>query len=129
MELTDPAHEFATLCRDLRGQAPESGATFLAAQFETDEYSEEFYQILFAIVERGKNLSKLTAQIPEATHIAAQIERNISHILVAFDPSYLGSAWKNHGPPKLQEDNVAPIFIFSAVVRNHVSYPLLNDAE
>lgn len=128
-ELTDPAEEFAKLCRALSSAVDQKGASWLAENFETEPYSYEFYQIFFTIVERANYLRQITAQIPEAAHIAEQINQNISQILIAFRPQSLSGSWKAHGSPYLQDGNVSPILILSAVIRNHVSYPSLNEEE
>lgn len=128
-ELTDPAHEFASLCRALSKPANEKGVDWLASKFNTEPHSYEFYQILFTIVERANHLKQITLQIPEAAHIAPQIENNINHILVAFQAPHLAQSWKTHGSPYLQADNVSPILILSAVVRNHFAYPLLDEED
>lgn len=128
-DLTDPAEEFASLCRALSPATDKKGVDWLAEKFETEAHSFEFYQILFSIIDRANYLTQITAQIPAAAHIAPQINKNIARILLAFRAPHLAAAWKTHGSPYLQEDNVGPISILSAVIRNHVSYPALEEQE
>lgn len=126
--VTDPAEEFALLCKRLGRASNEAGADWLAKNFETEPWSHEFYQILFTIVDRAHYLKRLANEIPHAEHIAPQINGHLDRILIAFRAQTLGGTWKSHGHLHLSAENVSPIFVFSGIVRPHVSYPSL-DAE
>lgn len=128
-ELTDPALEFATLCRTLRPAADTKGAEHLAAMFNTDPHSHEFYQIIYTILDRANYLRLLISDIPEARHVASEINGNISGIVRAFQVSGLAGQWKTYGTPFLQENNVGPIMGISPLVRLKVSYPSLSEEE
>jgi len=128
-ELTDPAQEFALLCSALRTEDNAKGANYLAAKFDTAPYSFHFYQVLFTIIERAEFLRQITAQLPEAEHVAPQIEKNIKQILKAFEAPNLAQPWRTHGAPYLNDANISPILIFSVAVRKKFAYPLLTEDE
>jgi hypothetical protein len=127
--LTDPAEEFAALCVSLRGGTNQTGAQWLADRFETDPWSKEFYQVLFAIVERGHYLIELVENLDGAEHIKSHVQTNLKHILGAFNAQSLNANWKQVSQNSLGQDNVGPIAILSAVVRPNVCYPMLDEAE
>ena len=127
--LTDPAHEFAALCRRLRPPTNTRGSDHLAELFKTDPHSDEFYQIISTIIDRANQLKVLVSKIDGTAHIASEINNNISNILRTFQVSHLAGQWGTHGSPHLQEDNVGPIMILSAAIRPHISYPALTDDE
>lgn len=128
-EITDPAEEFVSVCTALSRQSTVAGANWLAENFETEPWSRDFYQVLFAIVERGYYLIDLVNSIEGAEHIAPQIERNVHGILDAFKPQGLGAAWHQSGKLKLTQENIGPIQVLSALVRPKVSYPKLSEDE
>lgn len=128
-DITDPAFEFAELCRSLRADTKMPGAELLAKKFKTEPWSREFYQILFAIVERGHYLDGLVEKIAGAEHIATMVQSDIRTILQAFNAKALGVSWSHANTNFLGEDRVRSISILSAVVRPHVSYPKLSEDE
>lgn len=128
-DITDPAEEFANVCRALRSSANESGADFLAGKFQTQPWTHEFYQILFAIVERGHYLKEVIENLDGAEHIASQLKTNIDNILSAFRAQSLGGSWKNAAPNYLGENNVGPVMVLSALIRPKISYPSLGPEE
>lgn len=127
--ITDPAAEFASLCQVLSQGSRESGATWMAENFETDAWSRDFYRILFAIVERAHFLKSVVYKIEEARHIADQANIHLDEILRAFNPQNLGGTWSNSGMQQLGPQHVGPIVMLSAVIRPHIQYPLLSTDE
>lgn len=127
--VTDPAQEFALVCQSLANPSNSSGADWLASQFETEPWSREFYLVLLAIIDRGYYLIDFVEDLSGAEHIAPQIRRNVETILHAFQAQSLGGNWQHAGSGYLSAENVSPILILSALIRPHVSYPLLDDEE
>lgn len=128
-EVTDPAEEFAFLCRALHGSPNKSGADWLAQRFNTEPWTHEFYQVLFAIIERGYYLIDLVGRLPETEHISDQVTSNLLTILEAFNAQGLGANWNNTSARHLGPEHVSPILVLSAIIRPHVSYPKLGVEE
>ncbi|WP_133365034.1 hypothetical protein [Qipengyuania sediminis] len=129
VEITDPAEEFALVCKALANSTNATGADWLASQFDVDAWSKEFYLILFAIIERGHYLIEFVEDLPSAAHISDQVRSNIEGLLQGFRLEHLSGSWQSYGAPHLTAANVSPILVLSAIIRPHVSYPRLSDEE
>lgn len=127
--VTDPAEEFALVCKALSGSSKESGANWLAKNFKTDPWSEDFYQILFAIINRAHFLKKLIGSLEETKHLAPQASRHLDNILNAFKPQSLAGTWASTGANYLGDANVAPVLMLSGSIRQNIKYPKLTDDE
>lgn len=127
--ITDPAHEFATLCTLIRPPSPKSGVEHLANIFKVEQHSHEFYEIIFSIIDRAWSLKSMLTQIDNAAHVAPIFERHIDNTLNAFRLTHLPGEWRSHGAPFLEDQNVSPIFALSAIIRPVISYPSLSDEE
>ncbi|PCD02663.1 hypothetical protein COC42_14835 [Sphingomonas spermidinifaciens] len=126
---TDPASEFAALCDKLAPAVDARGSDHLASMFNVEEWSLEFYQILFCIIERANLIKQLMETIPEAAHIAPDAIAHIDDLLQGFKPLAMQKVWGHVGAQHVNAKNIQPIKILSAFLRMHVSYPALSDAE
>lgn len=129
MELTDPAYEFAMLCKAIPGNNDVRGLELMASTFGVAPNSFEFYQIIFTIIERGEYLIALTSEIAGAEHVADHMRAKVQKIMRAFQPDGLLSQWKSHGSQYLAAENVDAILMMSPLIRQHVSYPALSDED
>jgi hypothetical protein len=126
---TDPAAEFADLCRKISGRSQEIGEHFLAGQFQVAAWSYEFYQIIFCIIERAELLKTVLAKIESMSDVYTEAVEHIDDILQAFHPSNIRRKWSDAGANHVHARNIQPIRMLSPTVRQHIKYPLLNDAE
>lgn len=127
--ITDPAEEFADVCKALSGAPNTAGANWLAEKFGTEPWSREFYQVLFAIVERGYYLIDLVGEMEEAAHIAPSVQADIKGILQAFSAQGLGANWTQISKQSLGKDKVGSVVVLSALVRQKIKYPKLTPEE
>lgn len=84
-ELTDPALELAELCEILRGY-PDNiiGEQVIAQHFETEVQSSEFFQIIFLVISRFEQLSKIVSALKIHQSIKDEAENHIRTIVRAF---------------------------------------------
>lgn len=127
--VTDPAEEFVLLCQNLASRSNDSGATFLASQFNVEPWSFEFFQIIFCIVERAEQLRRLVTDIPECSHISEHVKGSLANITMAFQAQAMGRSWAEHGFPHLGPSNTGIILGLSAHIRTKISYPKLDSDE
>lgn len=126
---TNPASEFASVCRQLGQQVQQTGVEWLASQFETAPWSEDFYRVLFAIVQRGHYLMKLVDEIQEAAPIATEAKVHIAEVLKAFRAESLAGNWRDTSRNYLNGANVNPIGMLAGVVQPHICYKSLDNEK
>lgn len=129
--LTDPAREFAELCASLHVHSDKPGDVFLAARFQVAPWSSEFYQIVFAILDRARRLAAIIDMTDLDDDFKAEARQHIKQIASAFGKNSLTNTWHstNMGASLLAPTNVQPIKMISPMVRAKVSYPRLDNVE
>lgn len=126
---TDPARELVDLCTKLYSGVGTRGDTFLAEVFGVPAWSKEFYQIVFSIIERADYLVAIVNELPLDDDFKREAAAHVDAIKQAFGPSGLMNAWNQFGTRALAAENVQPIKMLAAMVRQKVSYPKLSTEE
>lgn len=129
MQLTDPAKELAELCRKLSDNTGQRGDDYLAAKFGVVAWSEEFYQIIFCIIERANFLEKIVKSLDADEDLIQQTINNIENIKLAFNRESLANRWDHNGLKRLSESDVGPVRTLSISIRPQYAYPQFNAEE
>ena len=126
---TDPARELAEVCDKLSVGDGHRGDQFLATQFGVKPWSQEFYQIIFCIIERADYVSNLLEILELDDDFKQDARNHTEEIKKAFSYESLGSPWNTIGIKYLNKQNIQPMKMLSAQIRQKVSYPKLDQAE
>lgn len=128
--ITDPAKELAQLCNSLTQSVDQKGDDYLAAKFNVDPWSVEFYKIIFCIIERIEEVQSISDTLEIDDDIKSNLKNNFSEIRRAFSKESLVGNWKpNGGPHFLRRENTGPIMMLSPLMRQKVTIPLLSPDE
>lgn len=127
---TDPARSFAELCEMLQGAgSSQAGDNALAATFEVEEWSAEFYQILFNILDQADSLINIIKQIQLDDDYKTDAINHVIAIKNAFGKNALSQEWKWATTNYLNPQNIAPIKMLSPSVRPLFSHPKFDSNE
>ncbi len=118
--LTDPARELAEICTELQENASAAGEIFLAGKFNVTQWSREFYQILFTIIERCDLLKKIVDTIDLDNDFREEVKSHVYQIECVFNADSMKQPWKNCGLTYVSAVNVGPIKAISGLVRQKV---------
>ena len=128
--MTDPARELAELCERLHNAGDtRSGEAYLSAAFEVQAWSKDFYQIVFAILDRIELVKALIAGIDLDADHKTEALAHAEALAGAFGSTSLQSHWHNNGSTHLARVNVQPIKMLSAMIRQRLSYPKLSSED
>lgn len=127
--ITDPASELARLLDSLNGNTGVSGSRYLAQNFNVEEESFEFYQIIFSIIKRIEDLKILIRNLEGFEHLQQDMENHLNALKNGFTASSLQNQWDRWGTGHINPTNIQPIKVASAFIRTYISYPNLNDEE
>jgi hypothetical protein len=130
MTLTDPARELAELCHALTGANQQAvGYTALAAMFDVQPWSPDFYQIVFTI---GRRIEALRVIVSELSELDDELKglalAHLDQIAGAFGQGGVSSTWSHAVTNHLSPAHVGPIRMLSPLVSKVQTYPKL-DAE
>lgn len=128
-ELTDPALELAELCDRLAISSNDRGDLFLAAQFNVEPWTAEFFQIAQTIVNRTIALKQLLLQLGIKGAVAAGAQAHLSQIQKAFDLDSMSNQWNGSGYRYVTPQHSSPIRMLSAAIPDEYCYPKLTDEE
>ncbi|ESY64767.1 MULTISPECIES: hypothetical protein [Mesorhizobium] len=128
---TDPAREIADICKRLAKPSEQPGDRHLAAIFGVNQWSRDFYEIVFSISDRLELLSKIVAELDLDEDQRIEISEHIAKVNSAFGRGSLLNAWNSQGTGAsiLRGPHAAAISVLSGQVRARISYPKLDDAE
>jgi hypothetical protein len=126
---TDPAAELAKLLDSLSAPSDQRGGEYLAEKFGVEEWSVEFYQIIFSIVQRIEAVKGLLSSLDGFAHLAPEMNAHLDAMAQAFTSHGLRGAWKSYGSAHVNSANIQPLKMCSAYLRGHVSYPDLTADE
>ena len=97
-QLTDPARELADLCDSLRQENDATGSGFLAARFQVPEWSAEFYQIIFSILQRIDDVATLVRSLDMDTDYKDEMAGHVEALAGAFKDGALRNTWRQGMP-------------------------------
>lgn len=127
--ITDPALEFVEICDALRTQSNDRGSAHIAKAFRVDQWSSEFYEILFCIINRAYFICDIIKSNPNNAYIEADVRQSINTILVALQPESLMTPWNNKGITYLDSRYIQQIKFISPTIRQSHSYPKISEQE
>lgn len=127
--ITDPARELADICAALTTGHDKKGAAVLAATFDVEQWSAEFYQIVFTILQRIDELKGYVDALEMDSDIRDHAKNHLEQIALVFTPTGLSNNWANALQSYLSAANVGPVRMLSAQVRQIHSYPKLDSEE
>lgn len=128
--LTDPARELAELCQKLHNPGDATiGHTYLAAQFGVRGWSKDFYQIIFAILDRIELVKSIIIDLDLDTDVKSEALSHAEDLAGAFVSAPLQAYWNQGGSKNLAPVNVQPIKMLSSMVRQRMSYPKLSPED
>lgn len=128
-ELTDPALELADLCDRLAVHSTDRGDIFLAAQFNVEPWTPEFFQIALSVVNRTVALKQLLVELRIKGAVAAGAQAHLSQIQKAFDLGSMSNQWAGGGYRYVTPQHSSPIRMLSAAIPEQYSYPKLSEDE
>jgi hypothetical protein len=128
-DVTDPVYELTKLLDELVEASDLSGSAFLAQRFGVEEWSLEFYQIIFSIIQRIESIRNIISGMESFGHLINQINPHLSALKNGFTAKALQNAWKSYGFNYIKKENIQPVRMCSAFVRGQISYPELSDEE
>jgi|JI10StandDraft_1071094.scaffolds.fasta_scaffold375151_2 hypothetical protein len=126
---TDPAAELAQLLDSLSGHSDVIGSQWLATKFGVEEWSLDFYQIIFSIIQRIEGIRGMLASLEGFEHLRSDIEGHLDALKLAFTTTGLQVAWVSYGANHVNRSNIQPLKMCSAFLRAHISYPDLSIEE
>lgn len=126
---TDPAMELALVLERLANGSDLPGSRWLASQFNVDEWSLEFYQIIFSIIQRMDILQKFIEENEQFDDLRSDLKSRLSNLRSAFDSGSLAQVWSQRGIRTLNTENIRPVKMCSAYIRTRISYADLSDDE
>lgn len=130
LPLTDPAREMADLLTALvSGDRNLTGDRHLAAKFDVEPWSQEFYRILATIMDRLHALKGIVQDLPLDDDFREEMVGHLNDIALAFAPGSFQNHWTQSGADKLSARNLQPLKGLSGLVRQQVSYRKLSDDE
>jgi hypothetical protein len=131
LAMTDPARELVELCEALRvpSSADISGEKHLAAHFNVDAWSIEFFEIVFTIMQRIKVVSDVVASLEIDEDFRTEILQHVAEIGEAFSAHSLRNKWSAVAATHTGPKNVQPLKGVAGLVRQKVSYRKLSAAE
>lgn len=128
--LTDPARELAELCQKLHSpHFSGTGHKYLAAQFDVRAWSKDFYQIIFAILDRIELVKSIVIDLDLDTDVKSEALIHTEALAEAFQFQALQGSWHQGGSNHLSPVNVQPIKMLSTMVRQRLSYPKLSPED
>ncbi|PZO67844.1 MAG: hypothetical protein DI498_02380 [Paracoccus denitrificans] len=128
--VTDPAREFVELLVELRsGDAQLNGADFLASHFQVKAWSQEYFRVLGALMDRLAELKSIVKGLNIDDDYRENFIANIESIEQIFTPSAFQNQWGHFGSDLLSEEHVGPLRGLSPIIRQTISYQKLSDAE
>lgn len=129
-ETTDPARELVELCRSLtRGKTDTTGDEYLARAFGVAPWSVEFFQIVFAILDRIQTLREIVAQSDISEHLQKKMSSHLDAVSGAFGRSSLLNLWHSAVQGSLSEVILGPLEMLSAVISKTHPVPNLTAEE
>lgn len=129
-EITDPARELADVCERLVSPgASQSGAALLAERFGVEEWSTEFYQMIFHIRGRIDHLTEIVAVLDIAPELREQAIGHAKQVQKAFSPEGLDNPWSHASTRFISPEHVGPLKFLLLAVGGSVSYPKLGEDE
>jgi hypothetical protein len=99
------------------------GDRFLAETFQVQAWSPEFVEILFTISKRCEVVIDLVQRLPLDEDLRADAVAHVREIAAAFNLNGLQTPWNSHGCKRLARENVQPLKMLSATVRQIQAYP------
>ena len=126
---TDPARELADVCTRLGQESRSQGSTFLASQFGVQEWSTEFFQIIFMFSKRADDLIRILDDLEIDDDYRAEFAGHIGSIQQAFTPNGLNNQWTHAVAHYVNPANVNSVKALSGLVRPLYSYPKLSSEE
>ena len=127
--LTDPARELVELCESLQVNTGTSGEALLAAKFDVPEWSPEFFQIVFTIVERCSLVKRLIEDLEIDDDYKEEMADHVSIIMRAFSADAMKQGWASFGYSRVSAVHVGPLKAISGLVRQKVAYRRLSEEE
>lgn len=128
--LTDPARELTEMFVELQsGKATVAGSEFLADKFGVKPWSQDFYKIVAAVMDRLAQLSDIIGELPLDDDYRAEMVAHVQDIALAFGPNGFQNAWHQFGADKLSARNLQPLKGLSGLVRQRVAYRKLSSEE
>jgi len=130
--VTDPAREIADLCTKLMtsdGNRQQQGSTVLAAAFNVEEWSSEFYQVIFAVSRNADKLIEIIQNLNLDPDTQSELVGDVEQIQQAFSRNGLVNQWQHTLNHYLTPSHVKPIKALSMQVRGLYAFPKLNADE
>jgi hypothetical protein len=128
-KITDPAAELAELLQKISLSSQQTGSAWLAANFEVDEWSLEFYQIVFSIIQRIEFVRKTLSELDGFEHLKGDMENHLDSLKQAFNAPGLQNTWASYGAVYVHATHIQALKMSSAFLRTHISYRDLKNDE
>lgn len=125
VRMTDPARELAELCESLKeGISPENirGEDYLSQRFHVDLWSPEFFEIIFTISQRIREVDLALNLISLDDDFKDDIRDHIKQISHAFSAQSLRGQWNHVASTCLSRENIQPLKGISGQIRHVMSY-------
>lgn len=131
IEFSDLALDLADICSSFNAEGNIRGDDFLAKQFGTRVWSNEFMEILSEIRKRIARLEHLVNQLDLDAQIASDLKGACSSIARAFEVQALHTTWNTGGGGSqlLGRENWRVIRQASTSLRKINRYPRLSEQE
>jgi hypothetical protein len=127
--VTDPVKEFALLCESLRSDENKTTSQYLAKKFNVPKLSQEFFQILFCILQRADFVIEIIATLDMDADLVSEYIENVNSIKNAFSPARLDSSWKTSSATHLSDVNIKTVKALSGLVRQKIKTPFLSEED
>lgn len=128
-KITDPAAELATVLSRLTTPSRKAGSQYLADHFGVEVWSLEFYQVIFAIVQRIEAVRSYLSNMAGFEHLIADLNPHLDALKNGFTTNSLQNQWDQLGSQYVSSEHIQPLKMCSAFLRSQVSYPDLSVDE
>lgn len=126
---TDPAREFADLCRRLRNHNNKTGAEVLAEWFEVAAWSTEFMLIMASVHQRITDLKEMIDESELDQDIKHEAFIRLEQVRLAFGFAGFANPWTHSVEHYLNDANLMTIRMASAYLRPKHGYTVPEGEE
>lgn len=126
---TDPLRELVDLCELLRRETSDTGAVFLATQFELAPWSTGFLQIIAAIGSRFDQANELLHEVMPDPELRTEALSYLGQLRGAFTGPGLVHAWGSQFNGSLAPINTKTLRMLSPLVGAKYQIPKLSKQE
>lgn len=127
--ITDPVREFTDFCQTLRVPDTKTGGEFLAARFDVEPWSSDFFQILSSIHSRIEVLKSIISETDLDDDITQMALDNLETVRTAFSFNGLSNQWTHSVTNYLSDAALMPVRMASGYVRTQYGYTIPSEEE